>query len=264
MLDGRTIAAAALLAVSLATMHAVGARPAVVWAITMGNLDTQHPEVLALYSARGPIGCSAVAIGGGAVLTAGHCVKGVRAALRLFDGAGDSEMAVTFIPVAAVRVHPNFDPVRRTDDLAVMLTDTEIEAMSPLLGEADAETVLRPEREVVVVGFGTDRVSARGQPVRRFGRAKIETVSATEVRLLAAPSQPCTGDSGGAVFVETAQRRILVGIISSGDVGCRVYSRAMRIDAYWKAFVTPIIESKKNGVLSTFRPTMRDRTISLF
>jgi hypothetical protein len=243
MLQGRTIITAVLLAVSLVT-RAIEVRPAVVLSITMGDLDAHHPEVLTIYSARGPIGCSAVAIGSRAVLTAGHCVPGVRAELRLLDGTGDEDAVATSIPVAAVRVHPRFDPIQRLNDLAVMITGVEIEAVPLFLGEVEAETVLRPGIEVVVVGFGVDRASGRGRPVRRFGRAKIEAVSAMELRLLAAPSQPCAGDSGGAVFVETADRKILVGIISSGDPDCRVYSRAMRIDAYWKAFVAPIVAAR--------------------
>lgn len=250
MLQGRTITAAALLAMTFAAIWVQAMQPTVVLAITMSDLDAQHTEVLALYSARGPIGCSAVTIGSRIVLTAGHCVAGVTTALRLLEDTGYGGATVTSFPVATMYVHPHFDPGQRVNDLAMLITGTEIETVSLFLGAADAETILQPGTEVVVVGFGMDRTGSRGQPARRSGRAKIEAVSATELRLLAAPAQPCAGDSGGAVFVETVQRRMLVGIISSGDPDCRLYSRAMRIDAYWQDFLEPLAKRARHGSAS--------------
>lgn len=198
-------------------------------AITNAAPTDGWPAVVALVRADGVPFCSGTIVDPRHVLTAAHCLADPEG-IEVFAGADpDGEGARR--AVTAIRIHPDYDPYRYAADLALLELDEPLDDWLP-------PTILEDPRALVgahvrVVGFGLpagDDLEADRD--KREGLALVTSIDAEEIELAPDPSQPCRGDSGGPVFVETEDGPLLVGVVSSGDPACATRARAIRADAH--------------------------------
>ena len=202
------------------------------------------------------------------ILTAAHCFHtpsggrigsaGVTAevgARRLGDVPVEAQVAV-----ARIVVHPDYDPDRQDNDIALVQLAEEA---GPLIAEvATAQPAADPE-QATVLGFGSfyegrlaaTAISQTGAPTAqrsdRLRQAVVhlldpaacaarlgsggERAGAYRICAAAGPEATCIGDSGGPLVVEGADRRDRVaGIVSDGS-GCgteRPVTIYTRVSAY--------------------------------
>ena len=198
-------------------------------AITSATPDSGDPGVVAI-AERGSTGlrCTGTLIASSVVLTAGHCVD--PATFRDYDVVFGSSLASPLgrIDIAAVRVHPQFDPQTLANDLAVVyLAEPAMVPAWPLATQPpDSGSVLR------LVGFGVTAAGAGDFGIKRQGSTGLVGYTASTLVLEPDPSQPCAFDSGGPAFLMHDGVEVLAGITSSGDANCALQAVDVRVDSY--------------------------------
>jgi hypothetical protein len=96
-----------------------------------------------------------------------------------------------------------------------------------------------------IVGYGvTSPADESTDRPRRSGQVKVDSVTDKELHVLANPSLPCGGDSGGPAFDSDGK---LAGIVSGGDAACASYAVLERVDAYASFFDSPGDSSSSSG-----------------
>jgi hypothetical protein len=95
----------------------------------------------------------------------------------------------------------------------------------PLRAHADP----RPGDLLRVVGYG--------EGDKQSGTARVTQVDDLDLRVEAAPSQPCRGDSGGPALAALEGGEVLMGVVSSGDPECAAFARLIRVDTVTDDFV---------------------------
>jgi secreted trypsin-like serine protease len=188
--------------------------------------------------------CSGTFVAPHTILTAAHCIvegTGSRVALhqlRVLVGPSSVEHVLT---VSSALVGPTFDKSHpeNGDDLALVYFSESIPdsyAVAPLAPENSLQTV----SSVIVAGYG--------QPVmddlNRSGNSQNSPLHWTQnplVNIAYSPwgatinetkGGPCSGDSGGPVFVSLAGKLALVGANQAVSDDCRDYSVFTKIDVY--------------------------------
>ncbi len=204
--------------------------------ITNGTPDDNDEAAVALRG-NGLLVCSGVVASARVVLTAAHCVEG-GAPPEVFFGS-DPAAGGTTIAVSTSRSHPEFDPETFAFDLGMIVLAEPAPATPWTL-----RTTTPPDGATVrVIGYGLLDAGDATPPRRREGTAQITAIDPTAIELAAAPSQPCTGDSGGPVVLDDE----LVAVISSGDPACTASARATRVDALLDDFVAPFLAETADG-----------------
>src|SRR5262249_24760765 len=61
------------------------------------------------------------------------------------------------------------------------------------------------------------------------------------------PSQTCNGDSGGPAFATIDGVEYQIGTTRSGDPGCSMFGRDMRVDPFVESFIAPFIAHSAEG-----------------
>ncbi len=162
--------------------------------------------------------CTATWIGPRALVTAAHCgflLQGDVARIR-FAG---------MVLWARVRRSPGYRGVG-THDVALLTLDRDVPGVRP--ASLGAMSVLHAM--VTIAGYGEDMADQDRPPRLHAGtsaislflsgpRIQLEEMSGDVARL---------GDSGGPVFLERGGRRLLLGVISTGNR--RSWTRAIRLD----------------------------------
>ncbi len=165
--------------------------------------------------------CSGVIITRFAVLTAAHCL----ASSDLPDIYIGSDR---YTPIAKF-VSPAFDPVALTSDIGILVFDPPL----PISGGLTTRAVFAGAH-VELFGFGRTAPNESATPLLlRTGEAIIDRLDPDATFRSSGPSRTCEGDSGGPAYLDGD----LVGLTSSGDVDCAMYSRHTRIDE-----VKPVID----------------------
>ncbi len=215
-------------------------------AITGGALDTGDPSVVAIVGAKG-LDCTGTLVSPYLVLTAGHCTTAdIVQGGSVVIGSSLAAPAAS-IPIARAVPHPQFDLGSLTNDVALLVlasaaspTPVALGTSAPAVGES-----------VEIVGWGVTSADASIDGKKRQGTTSITAVAATTFAVSAAPSQPCSGDSGGPALSSAGGSASIVGVTSHGDVGCVQGATYTRVDAYLASFIQPTMKAFAAGSATT-------------
>lgn len=183
------------------------------------------------------------------VLTAAHCVEGMRAA-DLAVAVGRTQLSNTSQgqrrAVAAIYVHPRYgSPTTYANDAALLQLSTAVTGITPIRVAGSADDVHEAAGAyLTVIGWGNTSTAGTTYP-EDLQEVDVPVVSdsqcaraygssldaATMLCAGAAGLDSCQGDSGGPLFATTGSGRVQMGIVSWGN-GCAkkrfpgVYSEA--------------------------------------
>lgn len=213
--------------------------------ITNGSADAGDPAVVALVDDAGQVLCTASVIGPHTGITAAHCFLGPPArSLRI--GYGSAAGTGTTTALADARQDPDFDPTTFAHDVAVF-TFRDPAPVAALALDARTIDASLVGTTFVAVGFGTTG-SAGDVGVKRAGTAMISDVQAGELSTVAAPSQPCSGDSGGPMLITPDA---VTAVVSHGDAACTDHAIYARIDIARASLVDPYLAATAPGTAHT-------------
>lgn len=213
--------------------------------ITMGTEDLADPAVAALapIEARDRARCTATLVAPRVLLTAAHCeIDAAPEAWEAFFGSSLTGVG-TRVQVLFALSHPEFDG-GADHDLALVLLAEPAPVAPVALASGPPSSPPSPAR---LVGFGFTSAEGDDADRKREGTTSIDAVLPLHVVLAAAPSLPCSGDSGGPLFVGVPGAEVLAGVVSRGDPGCASLARATRVDAHLADFLVSTIEAWAEG-----------------
>ncbi|MDI7269791.1 MAG: trypsin-like serine protease, partial [Myxococcota bacterium] len=200
--------------------------------IVDGTRETGETAVVLIYHDRGAM-CSATAISPRVVVTAKHCVQGMRAdGWRVFVGSSPIRIIDEY-RVTATRTTPGTGI--ENADIAVMLLaeDFEYELKRweftpwPRFGRGSV---------VTSIGFGQTNPgdgNSAGTKYRRDGY--VRWLSGTR-EYVTDDNNVCSGDSGGPSLFED----VLVGVASRGEEGCLGMGIMTRLSGFYDLIATAL------------------------
>ncbi|HKI02523.1 MAG TPA: trypsin-like serine protease [Thermoanaerobaculia bacterium] len=181
--------------------------------------------------------CTATLIGCRTLLTAAHCVctgpNGVTLPPAECAAAGllaPATKAVFFhhagvFGVSSIDVHPGHVPLGGDQlplhDLAVIHLSSPITGIAPAVINQSAGVA--SDTPGTIVGFGRTDAASQGVGIKRSGGI---TISACDIPghlcwlFSGSQSSTCNGDSGGPLFIDSAQGTVLAGVTSFGHSSC--------------------------------------------
>jgi hypothetical protein len=186
--------------------------------------------------------CTGTVIAPRVVLTAAHCIDLFAADSVHGPESGDA-------PILRAVKHPSFDGATFANDIGLVLAGKPFRTDMALLARDDSYA--RKAVSVEVVGFGcVEQGTNAGVGTRRSGTSSIAARSGTELTLVAGPALPCSGDSGGPLYVGAAPSKVVVGVISRFDTANKAVI-ARRVDDAVENFIMPFIAETAEGTVST-------------
>ncbi len=216
-------------------------------AITNGAPDPGDPAVVTIVGAAGLTECTGTLVAAHVVLTAGHCtlpdlVQGGSVVI----GSSLGGAAVT-LPIAKAVAHPQFDLGTLTNDIGLLVLASAATPTPLALASSAPDT----GATVQIVGWGLTAEDAGDTGQKRTGTTTVTAVNPTTFSVAAAPSQPCSGDSGGPALVTAGGVESVAGVTSNGDATCDEGATYTRVDAYVASFLTPTMAAYAPGSAST-------------
>ena len=197
-------------------------------AIVGGEPTSGFAAVGALTRGGSPF-CTGTVVARRTVVTAAHCLEGLRASSIRFALGPNG-----FAPQASLRVaravpHPQYDRRRLTNDIGVLVLAED--APVALNASMDRSWV---GRELAFVGYGaTNGFTGRGGGFKRVVTIPVAQVGSTAFAYVDRARNTCFGDSGGpALTADESGAPVLVGVTSYGDETCSAYGVDTRVDAY--------------------------------
>jgi secreted trypsin-like serine protease len=177
---------------------------------------------------RDNIICTGTLVSPHVVVAAGHCVAFGETPSHVYFGS-DPLAGGTWVAVASVAAHPEFDVSSLANDISVLvLAEAAPAGVKPYPMASVAPAVGMNAR---FVGFGCRDIGGQCGPYgeKYETNAPITQVNATDFKYGVAT---CNGDSGGPAFVMEGDREVLAGVTSWGDGPCAEFGYDTRVDAY--------------------------------
>ncbi|MCE9576966.1 MAG: trypsin-like serine protease [Deltaproteobacteria bacterium] len=235
-------------------------------AIVNGITDSNHRYVVGVGGATRAF-CTGTVISRRTVLTAGHCIGGVR---NIFIGTSINGGAGTKIPVVEEIQHPMYRDLpnqNATFDLGILHLGADAPVQpAPLFRDTMANTPRFIGPSLVFSGFGATSGSGAGFGTKRVTTFPIHVVGPAVVgNSYPAPDNlpaelfyyldtetmnrnTCNGDSGGPAFFIEHGVEWLIGVTSSGDASCALDGADQRSDQpYIDDFIQPHIDEFEPG-----------------
>jgi hypothetical protein len=216
--------------------------------IVNGIKDTNHRYVVGVGGNTSAF-CTGTVISKRTVLTAGHCIGGVR---NIFLGPRVTGGMGTKIPVVQQIRHPQYADLpneNATYDLGILQLGADAPVQSvPLLRETMNNTPRFIGPSYVIVGYGITGGGQGGFGTKRVTTFPIHVVGPAVVGGSYPPPDnlpetlwyylnsetggrnACNGDSGGPGFFVTRGVETLAGVTSSGDASCMLDGTDQRSD----------------------------------
>ncbi len=209
-------------------------------AIVGGRATTAHPAVGAFINASGPF-CTGTVVGKRAVLTAAHCVEGVRANRVAFVLGASAFQPEALVRITQLVPHPRYDGARLTNDIAVAVL-AEDAPVSPIPLNTQALDAGWVGRTLLHVGYGASNGrTGAGSGTKRSVAMPITAIGGTQFAYGDRTRNTCFGDSGGPALLEGAGGSAsVVGVTSYGDQTCTQFGVDTRVDAF-QSFVAPFL-----------------------
>jgi len=189
--------------------------------------------------------CTATLIAPDVALTAAHCLGETgfgEFAFSLDRDMSDLE-ASDPIPVIAYHRHPDYQEQDKPTDIAHVNDVAVVILQWPVTG-VPVEQLYTPNlpaffgsgTELGLCGYGiTEWYERSSVGIQRTARVVIDQVADYEMRIAAENPQPCLGDSGAPLFVDTAAGRRIAGVVvrAVGEtLHCDNGAIATRIEPY--------------------------------
>lgn len=198
----------------------------------------QYPWQVALED-RGGQFCGGAILGPRAVVTAAHCVDGLRAgAVTVRAGTAQLHRGGQARRVARIAVHPDWRPASNRNDIAVLILDQDLaigSGVAPIRFQGEAIARLSADGTTAwVSGWGATGETAAGSnrllavSVPVVGDARCQQIMGAQDSSIHGPSMLCAGggvgdscygDSGGPLVARDGDGTpYLIGVVSWGLV----------------------------------------------
>lgn len=209
-------------------------------AIVGGKATTAHPAVGAFIDGSGPF-CTGTVIAKRTVVTAAHCVEGVRASRIAFVLGASAFQPEALVRVTQLVPHPRYDSARIANDIAVAVL-AEDAPVTPIPINTQGLDASWVGRSLLHVGYGVSNGrTGAGSGTKRSVTMPISAVGGTQFAYGDRTRNTCFGDSGGPALLEGAGGSAsVVGVTSYGDQTCTQFGVDTRVDAF-QSFVAPFL-----------------------
>lgn len=223
---------------SRATTHSLDADTRIV-----GGCATSEFPAVGVIRWRGRVSCTGTYIGNRRVVTAAHCVQGVRPEALEFGVGPNGREPDRRYRVEAFDCHQQYRREQNhANDVAVLILESEPNVTPIALATPDqAQHILEQRAELAFVGYGywVNRsgyrynlgVKARvSMPVIRHDPLSFRYgVPASDDSV---GRNTCEGDSGGPAIHLHEDGMVIVGVTSYGDGPCAEYGVNARVDPH--------------------------------
>ncbi|MBC8067384.1 MAG: trypsin-like serine protease, partial [Deltaproteobacteria bacterium] len=167
--------------------------------------------------------CTATLIGPDVVLTAAHCLAQPTFGSLAFTLDTDASDGLDNVISSSVwHRHPGFDngvddfvDIAIRNDIGVLVLDEPILDVAPELIEQQADAAaIEPGAPLAVCSYGRVVWHIGSLAYKQDAEVLVERSESHEFSTTPDGPQPCSGDSGGPLFAETANGRRIVGVVS--------------------------------------------------
>lgn len=167
--------------------------------------------------------CTATLIAPDVALTAAHCLT--PPAFGAFGFTLDTDASDgtdNIIPASFAHQHPNFDDgvdsfldLAVRNDIGVVILERPILDVTPAQIDAPVfGTALGSGNQLAMCGYGRARWYTGAQPLKRDALVFVDHAKDHEFSTTPVDPQPCTGDSGAPLFLDSPDGPRIVGLVS--------------------------------------------------
>jgi protease YdgD len=226
--------------------------------------ETSGPsEFLAtgMLTARDRLVCTATLIAPDVALTAAHCLRepafgSFGFTLDTDESDGTSEV----VPVLFTHQHPDFDEgvdefvdLSERNDIGIIILEHPILNVVPEeIDKAAYGTPVDPGAELALCGYGRPDWYIGTAALKRDAKVIVDRTDYFEFSTMADGPQPCNGDSGAPLLIDTPNGRRLVGVVSRAmgrSMMCDTGAIVTRVSQY-AAWINKASKDRDRGLCS--------------
>jgi hypothetical protein len=229
--------------------------------IINGTIDQDHPFVVGLTDNIGDSFCTGTYVGDRTIVTAAHCFEGGPPPSFVYFGInidldadrcndGDASACDRFIPVEleGSGPHPDFNPDTDANDIGVVKLSREPLGVAPSLflriDEGNGFSLNDEGASVVFSGFGVTNGQTQAENglllkvdgiIDKIGPDANIIGGGIDRNMIFYTQEsggPCSGDSGGPMFLTRDGVEFLAGVTSFGDPDCVAFGVSTRVDTF--------------------------------